>query len=349
MAGGIRVVAIYAKLLAERGHQVFCLAVTPPGPRIRTQIKSLVLGKGIVRTPPPRNHFQEMGVPCHFIHHKKPARDSDVPDADILIATWWETAEWVAAMSPSKGRKFYLVQHHEVFDYTPKDRVMDTYRLPLKKIVVAGWLAEVMKDRYGDASSVVIPNAIDPHLFNAPVRNKQRKPTVGMMYATQDWKGSDIGIAAVKEARKACPDLEFVVFSNEKVSDALLLPENTRFEKSPSQQRITELYASCDAWLFCSRNEGFGLPILEALACRTPVIGTPTGAAPDLLTPANGALLKHFDPVEMAEQIVKITGLSDSRWAELSEAARQTAAGYTWEDAVLRFEAALAPSLNPQG
>ncbi|MFZ3585099.1 hypothetical protein ACOI1H_23630, partial [Loktanella sp. DJP18] len=34
----------------------------------------------------------------------------DLPDSDVIIATWWETAEWVAALPSIKGRKFYLLQ-----------------------------------------------------------------------------------------------------------------------------------------------------------------------------------------------------------------------------------------------
>jgi hypothetical protein len=30
----------------------------------------------------------------------------------------------------------------------------------------------------------------------------------------------------------------------------------------------------CDAWMTCSRSEGFNLPALEAMACRTPVVLT---------------------------------------------------------------------------
>ena len=71
------------------------------------------------------------------------------------------------------------------------------------------------------------------------------------------------------------------------------LPRDTEFHLRPPQDRIRDIYSKCDAWLFGSRSEGFGLPILEAMACRTPVIGTPAGAAPELLGDGRGILSRR--------------------------------------------------------
>jgi hypothetical protein len=63
-----------------------------------------------------------------------------VPDADIIIATWWETAEWVARLSARKGAKVYFIQHDERFVHMPQDRVEKTWALPFYRITIAtGW------------------------------------------------------------------------------------------------------------------------------------------------------------------------------------------------------------------
>jgi len=79
--------------------------------------------------------------------------DSDFPDADAVIATWWETAEWVAQLSPTKGAKVFM-QGHEVFLGLPLDRVTATYHVPIHKIVVADWLVDVV------SKGVRIPRAV---------------------------------------------------------------------------------------------------------------------------------------------------------------------------------------------
>jgi glycosyltransferase involved in cell wall biosynthesis len=109
----------------------------------------------------------------------------------------------------------------------------------------------------------------------------------------------------------------------------------------PAQDRIKDVYSRCDAWLVGSRSEGFGLPILEAMACRTPVIATPTGAAPELTAPGGGVLVPIDDPAAMAKEIQRIIGLSEEQWICMSNIAFETATKYTWDDATNLFEAAL--------
>jgi glycosyltransferase involved in cell wall biosynthesis len=93
--------------------------------------------------------------------------------------------------------------------------------------------------------------------------------------------------------------------------------------------------------LFSSRTEGFGLPVLEAMACRTPVIATPAGAAPELLAEGGGILVRPEDPEDMARAIERIVALDEPDWLRLSDLAFATASRHNWDDATDRFEEAL--------
>lgn len=84
------------------------------------------------------------------------------------------------------------------------------------------------------------------------------------------------------------------------------------------------------------------------MACRTPVIGTPAGAAPELLADGAGLLVPHNSPEAMAEAIIAVCQMSDAEWQLLSNAAYQKSVDYTWEDATDRFEAALNHSMKHQ-
>ena len=112
------------------------------------------------------------------------------------------------------------------------------------------------------------------------------------------------------------------------------------------QSLFKDLYSSCDAWLFGSLNEGFGLPILEAMACRTPVIGTPVGAAPELISEGNGILVKPEDPEDMARAIIQIVNMSNEQWKKMSDVAYKTATSYTWDDATDLFEEAIYTAIE---
>jgi hypothetical protein len=106
---------------------VFVISLPHPQPSMGQQVKSLQQGRGWIS--PPENEpsfFDNLAVEHKIIDRYRPVEDKDVPDADVVVATWWETAEWVAKLSPSKGAKAYFIQHHEVFDYVPQDRVEAT-------------------------------------------------------------------------------------------------------------------------------------------------------------------------------------------------------------------------------
>lgn len=342
LSGGNRVIATYAGLLKQRGHHIFCISVPVKKPSLKQQIKSLIKGKGLIPPPQPeQSHLESVDIIHKVIEKHRPITSSDLPDADVVIATWWETAEWVARLSKSKGAKAYFIQHHEVFNYLPVDRVKATWKLPLHKITIAQWLVDLGRDTYGDSEISLVPNGVDMDIFHAPPRNKQVMPTIGMLYANVYWKGLDICLKAFSLAAQKVPDLKLKTFGSYELADNLPLPPNATYAYTPPQSQIREIYSSCDAWLFGSRVEGFGLPILEAMACRTPVIATPVGAAPELLTDGGGILVEPENPESMAAAIVKLCNFSNEQWKNMSDIAYDKAKNYSWEEATKHFETAL--------
>ncbi|MGQ4650681.1 glycosyltransferase [Lyngbya aestuarii] len=343
MAGGVRVVAIYAEHLKRRGHEV-CVVSTPRTPlKVKEKFKSLLKGNGWPTDPKPGpSHLDNVDVPHKIIDHLPPVVENDLPDADLVVATWWTTAEWVASLSEAKGAKAYFIQHHEVFDYLPKDRVEATYSLPLHKITISKWLLDLMQNRYGDSHVSLIPNSVDTKQFYAPPRGKQSMPTVGMLYSPIYWKGCDISLKAFALAAQEIPNLRLVAFGNNSPSPDLPLPKGTEYVQQPQQNRIKDIYASCDVWLCGSRSEGFHLPPLEAMACRCPVLSTQVGGPVDIIeNGVNGYLVPIEDHNALAKHLVKVLSLSDAEWQAMSNAAYATATRYTWDDATDLFEAAL--------
>ena len=346
LSGGVRAIAIYAEKLKELGHQVVAVSRPRAAPTLKRRIKSLLNGDGW----PSRNgrhHLQDLTIEHRVLETRRPIADQDVPDADVVIATWWETAEWVARLAPSKGAKAYFIQHHEVvFNNQPADRVAATYRLPMHKIVCAKWLKDLAAQEYGDHVVDHVPYGVDATLFHAPPRGKQTPPTVGMMYSYSAFKGCDISLKAVELASQRVPGLRLLAFGSRPPLESMPMPPNGVFTLQPPQDKIREIYAGCDAWLFASRSEGYGLPLLEAMACRTPVIATPTGAGPELCADGGGVLIPHEHPSAMAAAIERICNLPDAEWRAMSERAAATAAGYNWDHSARLFEAALQHAIE---
>lgn len=350
LSGGVRAISIYAEKLKALGHEVTVVSRPRPMPSLKKSIKSLLTGKGWPEKPNRKTHFDHATIHHHVIDAWRPMCDADIPDGDVVIATWWETAEWVSKLSDSKGTKFYFVQHHEtVFNNQPNERVQATYRLPnLQKICCAKWIVDVMREEYGETDVLHVPYGVDHGIFDAPARSKQAQPTVGVMYSAAHFKGCDISLQAFKLASEKLPGLTLKTFGAVPVSNSLPLPEtHVSFVLRPSQQSIRDIYASCDAWLFASRCEGFGLPVLEAMACRTPVIATPTGAGPEVVVNGvNGFMIPHENPQTMADAIVKIGSLPADGWRAMSEAAYRTSLEYDWDRSARLFESALMSSVH---
>jgi glycosyltransferase involved in cell wall biosynthesis len=76
-----------------------------------------------------------------------------------------------------------------------------------------------------------------------------------------------------------------------------------------------------NAVLVTSDSEGFGLAVLEALACDVPVLATPVGIAPLVLRGLEGALCAQFDPGTWAQLLESHLSASDPRIAGRPRAA----------------------------
>jgi glycosyltransferase involved in cell wall biosynthesis len=115
------------------------------------------------------------------------------------------------------------------------------------------------------------------------------------------------------------------------------LPEGAQYIQRPNQNELAHFYAQCDFWLFGSRLDSFGLPILEAMACCTSVVGVPIGAAPDLLPEGGGELVPGESPQAMADALVHLLNEPASTWRARSQQAHTRAHAYSWDDATQRF------------
>lgn len=324
LAGGTRVVADYAAELVARGHEVTVVSTPASRP---SRLSGMLLKLRHLRRPrggcDPTPLLDFLGPRHVILPEPRPVTGADLPDADVVIATWWETAEWVADMPPAKGRKFHLLQDYEMFPHLPLERVAASFHLPLKKIAVSGYVRDMIRRHHGIDEIEVITNSVDVTLFDAPPRSRNRVLRLGFVYAPSPRKNLPLALEALRAARAALPDLEALSFGGA-VLPRHPLPDWVRYHQTPRQDLLAGLYAACDLWLFTSHHEGFGLPILEAMACRTPVLATRAGAAPDLIDGRNGLLLDS-DPQAFAGAIARFAAMADEEWRGFSDAAWDTA------------------------
>jgi alpha-1,3-rhamnosyl/mannosyltransferase len=96
-----------------------------------------------------------------------------------------------------------------------------------------------------------------------------------------------------------------------------------------TEPQLRMLYRQATALVYPSLYEGFGLPVLEAMASGTPVLGSRSSSIPEVLGDA-GVLLDPLDAAAWADAIVRIV-YDEAERARMRAAGRHRAAGFTWE------------------
>ena len=89
------------------------------------------------------------------------------------------------------------------------------------------------------------------------------------------------------------------------------------------------LYSAADVFAFPSLYEGFGLPVLEAMACGTPVIASNTSAIPEIAADT-GILFDPYDTRGLTEAIVRVLDNAELR-AEMRANGLERARRFTWQ------------------
>jgi glycosyltransferase involved in cell wall biosynthesis len=106
-----------------------------------------------------------------------------------------------------------------------------------------------------------------------------------------------------------------------------------------SDEDLVAFYNLAVLFVFPSKHEGFGLPVLEAMTCGTPTIGSNTTSVPEVIG-CEEALFDPASPQSMAEKITRV--LQDEHWQEeLRQHAVRQAKKFSWDESAKKAMAAL--------
>jgi glycosyltransferase involved in cell wall biosynthesis len=348
MSGGTKSSRLIAEAMGRRGHHVnMCFVALPrPWPRpwhVARFTDRLVREVKLIGRQ--RHHLEQSTV--NLIPVKRnPVLPQDVPDADVCVTSWWAVRQNVETWPASKGIRVHLIRDYEALFGDAPEQVASTYTLPGVHAVISGWLGRIMRENFG-RDPVVVPNGVDWEQFQSVPRAKGAAPTIGMLYGNSERKRPWIGFEAVRLVQREIPDARLICFGRDPIEPRHQPPANVQFHLRPQQEAIPRLYQSTDVWLTPSRQEGFGMPGLEAAACRCPIVSTRCGGPEDYVHEGvNGYLVPVDDPQAMAGAILKILRLDDTAWRAMSQASHDTARDFSWDRSAQKLEAALFAALG---
>lgn len=238
----------------------------------------------------------------------------------------------------------------------------DAHRVVVLSDYMRGQLAAMHPRRTPPV--VVIPGGVDlchfrPAEDRMAVRRALGLPADRLLLLTVRDLHPRMGLEALVEAvgalREALP-LMLVVGGQGPLRTALEaqvgrmgLAGHVSFVGHIAEADLPAYYQAADCFVLPTRAlEGFGLVTVEALACGTPVLGTPVGATPEILMPlARELLTDDASPEALARGLRRVASVCPDA-AFRARCRAYAEARYDWETAVDRLEDLLV-GLSPGG
>ena len=336
-AGGFKVIYEYANRLQTRGHAVTVIHPRNVEPRHgwRETMKSYLWPYKLRWQNRPLVKWFPL-APEVTVQFVPDLRERNLPPADVIIATAFQTAFAVNECSQEKGRKYYFIQHFE--DWIGEvETVRASWQLPMHKIVISRWLLDIARELGESENTSYIPNGLNFSEFNItfPIENRSN-PLVAMMTHSLAFKGTADGLEALRLLRERLPEVKAILFGvSKRPAEA---PAWCEYRQLPKPGELRDIYNNASVFLFPSISEGWGLPAMEAMACGCAVVAAENQGIRDFAQSDVNALLAPVRrPDIFADNLYQLLTTPDLR-TRLAKAAAQSVRYFTWERAVKSLE-----------
>ncbi|MEO5933389.1 MAG: glycosyltransferase [Duganella sp.] len=183
----------------------------------------------------------------------------------------------------------------------------------------------------------VIPNSVDTRRFRPSAalrlaaRRRLRVPddalVIGSIGRLSERKQPGTALAMLGMLRKAFPDL-YLVLAGTGPLEADVRKQAERMGLAPYViftgfvPAVEELLPALDVHLLLSRNEGFGISTIEAMACGVPAVATDVPGSADILRGSEGGILIPEGDLKNAAPMVAALLIDPERRADMGRKGR---------------------------
>lgn len=225
-----------------------------------------------------------------------------------------------ACLARLLGAKAKIVVSRRV-DFRPKGGIINRWKYAAPDCIVAisNRIAQVLREFMGSDSRItVVHSAIDAKRLEAdPLPRSELgvaegAPLLGNVAALVGHKDHATLIAAMPAVLEKLPDLRLVIAGEGDLRPAI----EKQIQELGLEQSVTllghrddvpRLLRALDAFVLSSKYEGLGTSILDAMACRVPVVATDGGGIPEMVHhEKTGLLAPAQNPEALARAIVRL-------------------------------------------
>jgi glycosyltransferase involved in cell wall biosynthesis len=316
--GGVEeYVCTLGKGLVRKGHVVSIICANDPKDRKMTYVHHIMI----------KRLFSIGKIANTNITPSLPLALS-VGDHDIIhthLPTPW-SADWSAIISKTRRIPLILTYHNDISGAGIYRLFADLYNKTLLKFLLkTAKFIIITNPRFKSRHLVpyldkviVIPNSVDTTVFK-PVPEPKRGDIlfIGVLDKFHHYKGLDNLISAVRLLKQSNPSIKLIIggtgteigyFKN--LTEMMGISENVSFMGHVLREDLVRLYNSCTIFVLPSTDptrEGFGIVLLEAMACGRPVITTDiTGVAEDVRNFRSGICVEPGNVEDLAKAINQI-------------------------------------------
>nr|HDO80806.1 glycosyltransferase family 1 protein [Candidatus Bathyarchaeota archaeon] len=208
---------------------------------------------------------------------------------------------------------------------------------------------EVLRMGIRERKVRVVHNGVDVKMFRPASKKSRRRvrekyglgdgPVVLFLGRLDPSKGLDYLLRALPVVLEEEPEVKVVIGGQGWLEPVLVslakllgVEDHVVFTGYVPSEELPSLYSAADVFVSPSLCEPFGLTLLEAMACGTPVVSTYAGGIPEFVKPMeNGILVDSHSPDQLAYAITLLLQDEELRRKIAENGRRHVEKEFTWE------------------
>jgi len=250
---------------------------------------------------------------------------------ELIVSMCSRTTFDICKLPEDIGIKVFYCRGAEIEN--PK-QILEAWKLPIYKIALSSYLAQMIKKKANQDVLGIVPNGVDTKEYFPCIPDSKREG-VGSIFGWSKAKDPKSVIEIMQILSRRLPGVSRHLFSSGKKPNGI---DRVTFERLPVLEEVRRIYSGRKVWFLASISEGFGNPILEAMACGCAVVSTYCGGPSDIIEDGvNGFLVEVGDTKTMVDKIVLLYNNEQLR-NQICANAMKTVQLYSWPKAVDKLE-----------